>query len=144
MRVTKAALAELEIVRKQHGGILTPATIVEYAAAPSTALHSFFEWDDTEAAAKYRLVQASYVLRMAVTVVAGTDEKQRMYVSLSNERGGVYRVLTDVLTHEEMYKQLLQDALAELDAFQRKYARLKELGPVFRAARTVRKRRTES
>ena len=53
MRVSKAALAQLhELV---SGGVFGAEAVVEAARPEDAPLHSYFEWDDTEAARRYRL-----------------------------------------------------------------------------------------
>lgn len=50
-------------------GHVTPTAIVEDAASSTSPLHPLFEWDDTIAAAKYRLYQARTVLqRLTITI----------------------------------------------------------------------------
>lgn len=44
-------------------GELTPALVVERASSPEHPLHGKFCWDDTEAARRFRLVQAQGVIR---------------------------------------------------------------------------------
>ena len=133
---------ELEAIRKQSGGVLQPADVIEYARDPDTALHGAFCWDDTEAAAQYRLWQARMVIRVCVTIreeVKGPPI--RAYVSLQEDRGDVgYRLLDDVMSDAEMRAKLLSQALAELNRWKMRYQQLKELAPVFEAAATVQRR----
>ena len=56
-----------------ESGELTPGAVVVEAQDPDSDLHDFFEWDDTKAGHKYRLVQARQLIR-SVTVVIETDE----------------------------------------------------------------------
>lgn len=55
-------------------GMLTPALVVEVAADPDHELHDRFEWDESEAARRYRLVQAGDLIRsVTVRVDRGQD-----------------------------------------------------------------------
>lgn len=131
--------AELEKIRKRHGGVLNPADVVEFARNERTALHSAFTWDDTEAAREYRLWQARQVIRVCVTV---RDEVKgppiRTYVSLYEDRGeNGYRLLDDVLSDEEMASRLLTQALGELNTWRAKYSQLQKLAPIFAAGEQV-------
>lgn len=129
-------------------GLLRPEAVVEAARDDSSPLHSYFTWDDTEAARRQRLHEARHLIRVAVTVLPNSTEPVRAFVSLSTERGKAqpgrvtggsgYRLITKVLTDEQAREQLLADALRELEAFRRKYARLAELAPVFKAMAKVR------
>lgn len=133
-------------VRSLSGGrSITPEQLVEWAKAnPRSALYSQFEWDDTEAGRLYRLEQASRIIRLCVTVVKMPQTKTRVtvraFASLSTDRtgAGVYRPMVKVLANSKQRHTLLQDALAELEALQRKYAALSELSSVWAAVSAVR------
>jgi len=127
---------ELETIRKRHNGLLRPADVVEFAKDKATALHGQFTWDDGKAAEEYRLWQARMIIRVTVSVMPKVEKECRAYVSLMNDRqrdGGGYRSMVSVLSDAERREALLQEALAELNVFRRKYALLKELAPVFAA-----------
>lgn len=128
---------ELEQIRKVNGGILRPEDVLAFAVDPSTSLHDKFEWDDTEAAHKYRIEQAREVIRVAVTLIPSEADPVRAYVSLTPDRrnpGGGYRRTEDVLENPTWREVLLADALAELSRFQQKYRTLEVLSGVFAEA----------
>ena len=54
-------------------GSLTPALVVDTAKDPEHPLHTRFDWDDTTAAEKYRLVQAAYIIRSVRVTVQRSD-----------------------------------------------------------------------
>jgi len=129
---------ELLRLAKTHQGMLHPKNVVDAARAKSSPLHSSFEWDDTEAAEKWRLEQARRLIRVTVTLVPlkkGAQPHQRAFVSLTSDRkkGGGYRATVNVMTDEEQRRELLDDARAELASFKRKYGKLIELAKVFEA-----------
>jgi hypothetical protein len=126
---------ELAQIARQNGGLVFPAKVVEFAKDQSTALHSRFIWDDTEAARRYRLDQAREIIRVNVTVISKDAPPVRAFVSLSSDRkaGGGYRALVDVLSDDVMMQRLLDDALAELEALKRKYEQLAALRPIWAA-----------
>lgn len=140
LSITDPVKVELLRIAQSHGGLLRPADVVQ-AARPSTSiLHPHFEWDDTEAAEKYRLNQARALIRVTVEYIApGRSGPDRVFVSLSPDRsfGRGYRTIVSVLSDSDMRAQLLADAITELETFRRKYARLNELSEVFAAARKV-------
>jgi len=134
---------ELELVRTRSGdGKLRTQDVVEFARDETTALHSQFEWDDTKASYHYRLWQARRLIRAAVTVLPSTGETIEAYVSLTPNRHdtGGYTAMVDILSDAELYQQMLQDALREMELFEAKYRRLSELAPVFKAAKKVREK----
>lgn len=125
---------ELEALAEANDGILRPEVVVEFAQNPNTALHNRFEWDDTEAAKKYRLWQARELIRVTVIVLPNENQDEyRVFVSLKSDRysGGGYRALVDVMSDDQMRKQLLGQAYNDFKLWQKKYNQLKELAPVF-------------
>ncbi len=132
---------ELQGIRKRCRGALRPADVVAWAAKhPKSALHERFDWDDTEAAHKYRLWQARKVITR-VTIVPRNNTKIRAFVSLTEDRGdGVgYRSVVEVLSDDERRERLLAQALAEFRRVRAKYHTLKELAEVDKAIAKVEK-----
>jgi len=135
---------ELEKIRKRHNGLLRARDVVEYASDPKTALHAQFEWDDTEAARKYRLHQARCIINVTVTRLPNEVKPVRAYVSVSTDRerpGGGYRSLESVLSDDEKCAVMMGDAMRELRHFREKYQRLRELAPVFKAVEQLERAR---
>lgn len=131
---------ELAHIQHANGGLLRPADVVAFARNEDTALHSKFEWDDTEAAAKWRLVQAREVIRLNVTIIGDNAGPVRAFVSLSSDRatkGGGYRATVDVLSDDIRRSEMLADALDELRSVKRKYEKLRALKPVWDALDSV-------
>lgn len=104
-----------------------------------SALHSLFEWDDSKAAHEYRLEQARHIIRAQVIFNEIAQDKIRIYVSLPEDRGvDSYRPVVAVLSETQKRQQLLACALAELQAFSRKYKVLTELANVFKEIERLR------
>ena len=136
-------ITELKRIARENGGLLQPEVVVEEARPKSSPLHSRFTWDDAEAAHAYRIWQARQLIRVSVEVLAGTKTEMDVFVSLSPDRqrdSGGYRIMTDVLSNQEMRAIMLKDALAELELFHEKYQKLKELSAVFAAIKKVRRK----
>jgi hypothetical protein len=132
----KALTAELETIRRANDGVLRPGDVVEAARDEDHPLHPCFEWDDSEAAEKYRLVQARNLIKVAVMVMPKTEQTYQVYVSMRSDRaeeGGGYRRVVDVVSKQETRQQLVAEALRDLEYWQRKYAMLTELAEVFEA-----------
>lgn len=142
MNVTGKIQKELLSLAAKHGGKVTPEQIVAFAENPETALHSRFCWDDNEAAKRFRILQAERILRVTVFVEPRTEKTVRVFLSLPDDRAksGAYRRTVDVLSDAQMRRQMLNAAIAELAAFQKKYAAFQELSAVFAAIRTVAKK----
>ena len=129
--------AELERIRKDHGGFLNPHHVVAYAKSDKTALHRLFKWDDGAAARAYRLCQARQIIRVYVTVIpnGNAGKVTRVVISVpSNRRKGLgYMSLDVALGNKEMRAELLKEARADMVRFRTKYNRLHELSRVFEA-----------
>lgn len=125
---------ELERIAEANNGVLRQEDVVEFAADPGTALHTQFDWNDGEAARKWRLEQAARIIRLQVKVVSDTGEQVvRAFVSLTSDRtpNGGYRPIAAVLGSEAYSRQLMRDALADLAAVRKKYQTLKQLNDVW-------------
>jgi hypothetical protein len=138
-------IAELRRIAKANGGLVRPSDILKAAMPEGSVLHPCFEWNDGKAAQEHRLWQARQLLRVTVEYVGEADEAVpiRVFVSLTNDRtsDGGYRVTSEVMNSPVRREQLLADALAEMERFQQKYAKLKELVEVFAAMRKLGRRK---
>lgn len=139
------ALAALE----ERDGELTPEVVEREARKKSSPLHDLFEWDDSEAAYKYRLGQAAHVIRCVVVIDTPETPPMTAYVRVDVrpevEDGDLdkdeeppparssYRSTAVVMSDAELRAQVLDRALNELRAFQKKYRNLSELAGVFEA-----------
>ena len=111
-----------------------PEEIVDKARDESTELHKCFEWDDTKAAEKYRVYQARQIVcHLIVREVNDEPQKRevRFFYKTDNQEG--YKPASYIMRNEDEYHKLLDRALTELKAFQRKYSTLKELDGLFEA-----------
>lgn len=143
-RLSRAMRAELDRIKALHPQkLLEPKAVIAAARNKRSPLHGCFEWDQRRAAERYLLQQARQLIAqytVIVTTRSGEPIKVRHYVSLTTDRanGGGYRELSDIMSDDRLADQMLEDALAELQLFQIKYSRLKQLQPVFDAIDDVR------
>lgn len=93
---------ELESLRKQSGGVLTPEAVVEKASNPRTALHKEFEWNDTVAAHLYRLKQARTLIRAIVE----EHTQQRKYVRVRLKRSQYVPMDPEVIEVDQFHSAL--------------------------------------
>jgi len=130
-RNSKKQNVELDSIAMEHGGILRASDVVEFARNPDTALHKKFEWDDTKAAERYRINQASHIIKCHVTYIPAEQSepvKVRGYISLPSMRGNQeYRNTEDILDNDDWRCEMLDMALKELKSFRQKYEVLSEL-----------------
>ena len=121
---------ELSRLYGQHGG-LTAETVVEAARPEESPLHGQFEWDDTEAAHQFRLVQSRSLMRR-VGVIIREEVKPLIHVppeTASGVRRGRYLIDEDLVKDVDEYARAIQSAQSDLDAALRRMAQLRKLRP---------------
>lgn len=111
--------------------------IVKNAKDKESPIHDYFEWDDSDAAHKYRLEQARHLIKRVKVYQAAESGKVlvRAFVSVTKtDTSGkepleykIYESIETTFENEERTKQVLADALRELRAWSNKYKNLKEL-----------------
>jgi len=114
---------ELHRIAASNGGVLDPQDVVEASRDEGAVLHSLFEWDDTIAAEKYRVVQAKFIIRN-ITVEEVGEPEIRAFSSVGNRE---YVQTRTALSQADMRKVILQNALADIQAFQAKYRSLTQV-----------------
>ena len=128
----------LEQLYRQHGAV-TPKILLEDSRPEDAILHPCFEWDNEKAAEKYRIVQARDIIGNLIYVAIPEDGEQpqepvRAFVSVSGQKeGGTFRPVAVALSDTDMRKQVLENAMKDLQDFKRKYAALNELSAVLMA-----------
>ena len=116
-------------VGEEIGEAPTPESVLEKAKDPKTALHGCFEWDDTKAAYKYRLIQARQIIQfLVIKGTEKTDTPQRAF-EITRETS-VYAPVQLIVRNEDEYSALLAKAKAQLKQFADRYRRLSELEAV--------------
>ncbi|WP_298165123.1 hypothetical protein [Novosphingobium sp.] len=126
---------ELERIRTRHNGRLEPEWVVHNAKSPQNVLHDLFEWDDNVAAQNFRIDQARAVIRSVEAVIEEAPEAKpiRAFVSVVQERDRAYTSVQHAMADADLRKQVLMQALTELEAWRKRYAELVELATVFAA-----------
>ena len=133
--------ALVEILKRR--GKLTPANVVEEAKNPKHPLHTFFCWDDTVAARKYREIQAAHIIRECKCVVMDSEnapQKVRVFHHVdqpaeaeSEEAEGSYVTIDDVVSNDAYMEQVKADCRRDLEAFVRKYRSFEHLSKTVEA-----------
>jgi hypothetical protein len=146
-RDRRAIRQEMERIR--HGrDLLKPEDVVASARNGDSSLHRYFEWDDTVAGDKFRLMQARTLIR-EIKVVSPDDPQERLvprFISLGSDRrqrGGGYRETAVVLSNEQLRKELETTARKELEAWTGRYEMLTGLVNKVRAAAGLGKKRSK-
>lgn len=109
---------------------ITPTTIVKLAKDKSSPLHKYFEWDDTEAAKKYRLTQA----RNLILAIGFESENgfTRAFESVVINNNRVYIPIDKIANSPDLIDQVMKAALGELVFWKAKHQKYKTFfGGVF-------------
>lgn len=139
MTTNTAIVEELKRIADANGGELLPKAVLDAARDDESPLHGQFDWEDSEAAEKWRLHQARNLIRVVVSyepVGDGQSVPCRVFVSLTPDRiagGAGYRLVSSVMLDPDQRRQLLADARADMKRFMSKYQNLTELAKVFDA-----------
>lgn len=121
---------EFERIEKANGE-LTKENVLDSARDEDSPLHSFFEWNDSIAAEKYRLRQAQNLIHMVITVHDnGTETRSYVNTNAGHEKSR-YINFKDAMANDEYREAVLANAKNEAKTFRNKYATLKELAAVF-------------
>lgn len=137
---------ELEGIRRENGGTLTPESVVEAARSDdSLVLHRMLQWDNDMAAESWRKQQARQIVG-SITItfaVAPNAEPVRAYQSLRAETRQTltYHATQDVVLDEAMRGAMLARALSEAQVWAQRYRALDELAGVFAAIRSAKNQR---
>lgn len=115
------------------GNSATTAQILDKARDEQTELHKCFDWDDAEAAEKWRLQQARHIVcNLVIKEKSDTPRPEvRMFFKTDADNG--YKPTVLIMQDKDEYRKLLDRALAELISFRAKYKTLGELDGVFDA-----------
>lgn len=126
---------ELHAIRKNRGK-LVPSDVIEEARPEDSVLHRYFDWNNKEAAQKWRIVQARDLISAIVTVEVGDKETLpvRSFVSVDNSYEPVYEVMSDAA----MRQKALADVEASIVHLQDKIRAYSELRDVLKALERVR------
>lgn len=145
-------LEALKAIAARDGGLLRPSAVVEEARADDSPLHGSFCWDDTEAAARYRIMQAQELIRtFKVEIEKGDGEvvEVPVFVGVSTDRTGPsadnpYRLTEAIARKPDLMAVAVSDALGQLEALRVRYSHLAELSDVWAAIDAAAKKRRKA
>ena len=122
---------------EENGG-LTAKKLVDANRPKDAPLHNAFEWNNREAAEKWREQQARVLIASLITVEVEEEKKEpvRAFFNISYS-DPEYESLEVIIQDEDKHAALLARALNELTAFQIKYKVLSELQPVFDSIKAI-------
>lgn len=111
------------------GESYTPQDIVELAKDRKTELHKCFDWNNKEAADKWRVHQARMICCSLMVVIQPQEEKPpiSLRVIQHDMEDQAYKPVVLTVRNEDEYQRLLNQAIGEMQAFQRRYQKIVEL-----------------
>lgn len=115
-------------------GEVTPQILLEDSRPDDAVLHPLYEWDDPKAAERWRLHQSKMIMGNLIVVSVNKKALQEpvrafFTVSSGNEQGSYNHICT-IVSNEDKKKQVLSNAMRELDMFNRKYQNLLDVTDV--------------
>ena len=109
------------------GESATAEQIVNKARDENTELHKCFTWDNNEAAVKWRLHEARQIVcHLVIREEDRQSDRPELRFFHKAEKSEGYVPATTIFRNEDKYLQVVQNALAELRAFRRKYTFLSD------------------
>ena len=132
---------------EQLGVEFTPERVLDEAQNSRSPIHKYFEWDDTEAAKQHRLLQARNLvnhLLLVITIDGKAVETKAFHsieIQMDDETTGrEYSSFEVILNDPDRKEQVIERALAEVDAWQSRWLHYSEVfGGVFKAVNKVKK-----
>lgn len=122
----------------EAAGNLSAKSLLDASRPEDAPLHSEFEWNDSIAAEKFREGQARNIINhLVVRLDEKPDTPVRGFFQITQQEPR-YTNVNAILTHRDLRAELIQQALEEMAAFQRKYGTLTELAMIFEATAKVR------
>lgn len=118
--------------------VATPEALLLEARGKSSPIHHLFNWDDQEAATKYRTDQARYYIQsITIQLVTPTESVEtRAFQIVTRETGERGAVPAKEVFSTPLGDQVVSAALRELNSWRRRYGlyrKLAELSTVFEA-----------
>jgi hypothetical protein len=141
---------ELLAIKERHGGRLRPPDVVQAARPKSSPLHSFFDWDDSSAAERWRQAQAARLIcsvEIEYVSAKGTTKPMVAFLSVRHKEPDAkgaqrcYLSAPEVMGNADLREQVIQEAAQQLIAWERRHEMLRDyFAATFQAiARDVRK-----
>ena len=153
---------------EERDGEITAKSFLEESRSETSETHDMFEWNDSIAAEKYRLRQAGNIIGLITYEIVSSEEKVTQVELVKGEPGQGMQVRsysgfvnvssagrgrvnspasfisTDIaLSNADTRKQVLKNALGEIDMYTNKYRQYEELSKIFIAIDETRKEITD-
>lgn len=119
-----------ELEEIERAGSINPEHLIEYAQRHTDSeLYKCFEWDNNEAARKYRLKQASQIIcSISLEIKEEPKEIQKIYFCVSDNetKEKIYKNIAEIIENDDEYSQIVDKAKKEFVRCKEKYESLLE------------------
>jgi len=123
-------LRDVLMVIRAKRGTLTAEVVVDEARDPTHPLHHRFEWDDTEAAHRWRLHQAQQLLRVRYKVDVGDERADLRAFWVTRDANGAptstYEPMEEVVLDDFQRELMLRQMRRDWQTFKKRYAHMEE------------------
>lgn len=120
----------IERLKRENGGMVTAKQVVDYARPADSPIHDHFEWDDAEAAERYREDQARNLIRCYYVIPdLGPDQPEDRRIAnvrvVEDDRRGY--ISTDrAIAKEDLKAQVFRDTIRLLNGLRARLANFKD------------------
>jgi hypothetical protein len=132
------------IMDKNPDGLLKTEEIVDAARDEDSPLHPYFNWDDKDAADRFRLEQAKQLVNHFTIYSEDLEVQVKAFSSLDSDRilGGGYRWAANVMEKKDLRAEMIRTVLLELTRIQNRYKEVEELSNVWNAIEEAKETKT--
>lgn len=118
----------------ERKGFITPKIVLDDARKSNSPLNDYFEWNNRIASEKWRLTQASYLIRSITITIMHEDKPQvrhffsvRATDDMDTKEAKVYVTLDTIMNDEQKRREVVAYALRELRGWTERYSQYSEL-----------------
>jgi hypothetical protein len=129
-RISKRAASELgPIIDRLARAGKGPDALLREAENPRSPAHKHFDWDDAEAAKKFRLEQSRYYFRSVQIIVKDITEPVRLShaIKVGDKQEVSWQHIQNISEDVTMMSGLLTQAQADLRAWTHRYSVLRKV-----------------
>lgn len=123
-------LRDVLLAIREKRGQLTAEIVVEEAQDPMHPLHHRFEWDDSEAARKYRISQAQQLLRVRYKADVGDERSDMRAFWVTRDAAGAptstYEPMEEIIMDPMQRQLMLLQMRRDWQTFKKRYQHMVE------------------
>lgn len=123
-------------IEKTFPNGVKPKELVDAARPRSSPIHKYFTWDDSIAAENYRLQEARKLVSCLIVEI--DDRPMRAFHNVRIEKlGKTYVNFRTASANEDLWDQVIAQALNEVRIWKQKYQTYQQFKPIFMGIQKV-------